>query len=149
MAENLNILSYNRPINCEVCGEKLRFTGLGEYMCDGCKHLQYDDYGKVRNYIEEHHGATQSEVSQATGVPINRIRQMLREEKIEIAQNSVVFLHCEACGREIRSGIYCDSCQKIMYKSDAAMRKASRNADMHGFGMNKNIDSTGEKRFRR
>lgn len=118
-------------------------------MCDHCKHVQYDDYGKVRNYIEVHHGATQSEVSQATGVPINRIRQMLREEKIEIAQNSVVFLHCEACGREIRSGIYCESCQKVMYKTDAAMRQSSRNTGMQGYGMNKNSNATGEKRFRR
>ena len=47
---------YNRPSVCSVCGGKMLFVGVGEYHCERCKNVEFDDYGKVRNYIEEHKG---------------------------------------------------------------------------------------------
>lgn len=55
--ELTNITTYNRPTYCAECGGVMVFKGVGEYQCEKCGYLDYDDYGKVRNYIEKHMGA--------------------------------------------------------------------------------------------
>ena len=44
------------------------FKGVGEYKCEKCGRIGFDDYGKTRNYIEQHPGATMAEVAHETGV---------------------------------------------------------------------------------
>ena len=61
-----NIHVPKKCTNCE--SEEIEYKGLGEYRCSACGNLMYDDFGKVRNYLEEHRGATQNEVSRETGV---------------------------------------------------------------------------------
>ena len=110
--ENLEIVGGAVPKACEKCGSaEIKYNGIGEYQCSRCGFIMYDDYGIVRNYLEANPGATQAEVVLATGISKNRIRQLLREDKIQIAPNSAVFLHCDKCGAEIRSGKYCDKCR--------------------------------------
>ena len=58
------------------------FKGVGEYHCENCRHVEYDDYGKVRLYVEKHRGATSSEVSMQTGVSQKAIRQKLKENNL-------------------------------------------------------------------
>lgn len=145
------ISSFSRdmsvPSNCEKCGGSMEFKGVGEYKCTECQHVMYDDYGKVRNYLETHAGATQSEVAEVTGVSINKIRQLLKEEKIEIAPNSNVFLHCELCGQPIRSGRFCAECERrAQQRADADKHTAKK--DTHGFGIGK-METSGAKRFKR
>lgn len=134
---------------CEECGGKMKYTGVGEYVCESCSHVMLNDYGKVRNYIEKHPGANLAEVSEATGVGKNKIRQLLREEKIEIAGNSVVFLHCESCGAPIRSGYYCESCAKIAKTIQAKQDAADRKSTISGGFAKTPTGATGEKRFKR
>ena len=74
----------NKPNKCDACEGTLSYKGLGEYRCDDCRNVMYDDYGKVRNYLDEHRGATQAEVSAATGVGKNTIRQFLMQDKLEV-----------------------------------------------------------------
>ena len=105
--ELVEMSQLNRPTYCEKCNGVMVFKGVGEYKCEDCGNLAYDDYGKVRNYIEQHSGATSAQVSAATGVSQKAIRDMLREERLEIAANSAVFLKCEICGVSIRSGRFC------------------------------------------
>ncbi|MFT3983415.1 MAG: MerR family transcriptional regulator [Lachnospiraceae bacterium] len=145
MALDLKSLQYGRPADCSKCGGNLRYVGIGEYECESCRNIELDDYGKVRTYIEENRGATQSEVSTATGVDVNKIRQMLREEKIEIAPNSVVFLQCESCGAKIRSGKYCDACAGKAKKEDDARRLPPTQGFVKGTG----AGAKGERRFMR
>ena len=45
---------YHRPVLCEKCGGLMIFKGVGEYQCEDCKFVAYDDYGKTRLYIEKH-----------------------------------------------------------------------------------------------
>ena len=77
--------TYNRPTYCEKCGGVMVFKGVGEYECEKCGALEYDDYGKVRNYIEKHMGANAAQASKATGVSQKAIREMLKEARLEIA----------------------------------------------------------------
>ena len=75
---------HSRLDVCGVCGGKLIFRGCGEYVCENCSDLVYDDYGKVRRYVETHKNTTISDTAEATGVSQNAIRMMIRERKIRI-----------------------------------------------------------------
>lgn len=47
LKKELNAVNtYNRPTYCEKCGGVMVFKGVGEYRCEKCGYLDYDDYGK-------------------------------------------------------------------------------------------------------
>lgn len=150
MLNDLQKLEVSAPTKCEMCGNlKLNYNGVGEYQCSGCGHIMYDDYGIVRNFLEKNPGATQSEVSKATGVSGAMIRRMLRDDKIQIAPGSMVFLHCEKCGADIRSGRLCVNCSNNK-TSDSVKKKPLRgsNSITGGFIMGKG-ETPGTRRFTR
>lgn len=134
MAKDLGYITFGRPAQCCVCGGSLVYKGVGEYQCSECHSVEYDDYGKVRLYIEAHNGATSAEISDATGVSQAKIRQMLRDERLEVTPDSVAFLHCEICGIDIRSGKYCASCESKLRKDSVAESRMSHSSKVHGFG---------------
>ena len=134
---------------CELCGGEMKYTGIGEYVCKKCSHSMLNDYGKVRSYIEEHPGATQAEVSEATGVGKGKIKQLLREEKIEIADNSASFLRCESCGASIRSGYYCEACAKLAKTLQGRNEAHDRKAAIEGGYATPTTGASGAKRFNR
>ena len=75
----------NRPTVCEACNSTdIAYNGLGEYHCKDCGTIMYDDYGRVRSYVEQHRGANEVDVSQATGVSRDKIRQFVREQRFEV-----------------------------------------------------------------
>ena len=59
---------YNAPKKCELCEGHMVFKGIGEYACEDCGVKAYDDYGKVRLYVESHRGANAAEIENQTGV---------------------------------------------------------------------------------
>lgn len=141
--------SYNRPLTCEGCGGIMVFKGVGEYKCEDCGSVEYDDYGKVRNYLEKHAGATTADVSDATGVSQKSIREMLKEARLEIAPNSNTFMKCEICGTVIRSGRYCSRCESAYHKEIEEKARSSRNLNMTGFSTERTTGEEGAKRFTR
>lgn len=148
MALDINV--YNRPVLCSKCGGIMIFKGVGEYQCEDCKNVEYDDYGKVRNYIEQHRGATAADIEKEIGISQRSIRQMLRESKIEISENSRSFMKCELCGTDIRSGRFCSKCETAYHRQIEEEQREQR--AMHigkGYGMNDREEATGEKRFKR
>lgn len=147
--EALGITNYNRPYICEKCGGLMIFKGCGEYECEDCALKGYDDYGKVRNYIEGHAGANSAEIEANTGVSQKSIRQMLKESKLEIAADSVAFMRCEMCGADIRSGRFCQKCE-VTYHREKEKQMRER---IKGFGLENEEErrerQKGEKRFLR
>ena len=143
--------AYNRPIHCEKCGGIMVFIGVGEYRCEDCKAHAFDDYGKVRAYVEEHKGATAIEVESATGVSQKAIRNMLREDRLEVTADSKSFLHCEVCGVNIRSGKYCQKCRMSLNKQCEDMARVAKNTkNIQGIGLGSpEQTSSGAKRFKR
>lgn len=138
--------SYHVPKLCEKCGGVMVFKGVGEYQCEDCRALAYDDYGKVRLYLEGHKGATAGEIEQHTGVSQKSIRQMLKESRIEVADGSKTFLRCELCGKDIRSGRFCPECEiKVHRDMEEEQRKEKK---MRGVGMGETGDE-GQRRFMR
>jgi hypothetical protein len=140
------------PKTCEKCGRAApKYMGVGEYKCENCGFLMYDDFGLVRNYLDEHKGATQSQVSKATGVAMETIRQFLREERLEIVAGSGVFLSCEICNAPIRSGRYCEACAaKVDRLRDAAKAAEHRSnkSNIQGYATGTKGES-GKRRFKR
>ena len=110
--------------------------------------MAYDDYGKVRLYIEAHRGATAAQIESAIGVPQRTIRLMLKEGRLEITPDSRSFLHCEICGKEIRSGTYCPECEMKMHRSMEAEERERRQKSLQGFGQGKKGED-GQRRFLR
>lgn len=144
--EALGINNYNRPYVCKVCGGMMIFKGVGEYECENCHDLDYDDYGKARNYIELHPGANSAQIAEKTGVSQKAIRQMLKESKLEIASDSKTFMKCEICGADIRYGTLCEKCEVAYNRNMEAEMRASRK--MSGYGKEQK-EQKGEKRFTR
>lgn len=142
--------TYNRPIYCDKCGGVMVFKGVGEYHCEKCGYVDYDDYGKVRNYIEKHVGANAAQVSNATGVSQKAIRELLKESRIEITPDSAIFLRCEICGAAIRGGRYCPKCETAYHKNVEEMARKSRHReDTFGYSTERRRGEEGSKRFTR
>ncbi len=82
-------IDYHAPKQCSKCGGyRLFYKGLGEYCCEACENAEYDDYGKVRNYLEIHRGTPIAVIARETGVSKDIIRQMVAEERFDICQSS-------------------------------------------------------------
>ncbi len=139
---------YNIPYICRECGGIMIFRGVGEYCCEDCKAVDYDDYGKVRLYIEKRAGATAPEIERATGVSQKKIRNMLREKRFQIAADSVSFLHCEKCGKSIRCGRFCDECEIQYHRSLEENQRQLRQKNIKGTGIDRQGDE-GHRRFMR
>lgn len=111
--DNFKLLEIGR---CEVCGGALKDPGLGVYVCSKCGHEMISEFGKVKKYIIENGPRNAQEISDATGVSLKKIDKFLRQGKIEIPENSEIFIKCESCGTDIRYGRYCPACASKLAK---------------------------------
>ncbi len=83
---DLDKLKIDRRLKvCPDCGHAVTYKGLGEYFCSNCMKDVYDEYGKVRRFVEEYPAATLLQIEAATGVDKSRIRDMVREGKFVLA----------------------------------------------------------------
>lgn len=148
----LQMDQYNRPKLCKNCSGVMVYKGVGEYQCEDCKAIDYDDYGKVRLYIETHKGATAAEAAMATGVPRGKIMQMLKEERFQISEDSKTFLKCEVCGKMIRAGRFCSVCEAKYHQAvEAGLREDAterKKKFISGHSVVTEV-AVGEKRFKR
>lgn len=140
---------FHVPHVCEKCGGEMIYKGIGEYHCEVCDAVTYDDYGKVRLYVEQHPGATIAETEAGTGVPHKVIRRLLREERLEVASGSRTFLSCRACGAPIRSGEFCLQCAAKQSRRTEDSRRTGMKKDMMGVAMHDTSEQQGAKRFTR
>ncbi len=101
-----------RPIMCPECGGKILMIEDGKYKCEECKKEILDDYGKVRKFLNENGPTPEYEVSQKTGVDQQVVHLFLRKGRLEIPNNSRIFIKCKKCGCSIRYGSYCMDCMK-------------------------------------
>jgi hypothetical protein len=95
---------------CVRCKRMFTYLGFGHYYCPACKKVDEEDFTKVKNFIYEHGTATAAEVSEATGISLERINQYLKEGRLEIPEGSPIFIKCEMCNIDIRSGRLCPEC---------------------------------------
>lgn len=96
--------------NCRGCGRIFNYV-TGPFLCLKCREEMEVKFQEVKAFIREHPGVGINEVSVACDVATAQIQQWLREERLEVTESSPIFLMCEGCGANIRSGRYCDECR--------------------------------------
>ncbi len=99
--------------NCKVCGRIFNYM-MGPVVCPACKENAEAKFQEVKEYIREHKGASIPEVADACDVDAKQIRQWLRDERLEVTEDSALYLTCESCGAAIRSGRFCEKCKGNM-----------------------------------
>ena len=108
--------------NCRKCGRMFNYI-TGMPICPACKEVMEVKFQEVKEYIREHKGAGINEVASECNVETQQITQWLREDRLELAEDSAIMINCEGCGSPIRSGKYCDRCRANMTNSLNRMAK--------------------------
>lgn len=107
--------------NCRQCRKIFQFTG-GTMLCPVCRKMDEEEFERVRVFLRDYPGANMQEVSENTEVKISKINRWLREERLEVSEDSPVAINCENCGVRIRSGRFCTGCSRDLGRE---MLKAS------------------------
>ncbi|MBR1477725.1 MAG: hypothetical protein IJ608_07165 [Lachnospiraceae bacterium] len=77
------LIYEKKPTFCSKCGRPLTFRGRGAYECEHCGFMEYDDFGKIDQYLEKNGPSPAHEISRGTGVPTARVRELLVEGRLE------------------------------------------------------------------
>ena len=101
--------------NCQTCGKA--YTSNNPTTCPDCIEADSEVFNLVRQFIKDNPLVSVDVVEAATGVPAERIREYLRQGRIEAAEMSGPLLDCERCGKPIYSGQYCVVCQSEIQKT--------------------------------
>ena len=139
---------FHRPTECKVCKGIMISRGIGEYQCEDCGKVDYDDYGKVRNYLERCKGANVTEIAAYTGVSHKKIREMVKESRFEVVDERIGYVKCESCGVNIKSGRLCQSCEMIYHRKIEEEARSMRKHTIES-GSVVVTEATGSKRFTR
>lgn len=109
--ENLErLVQSQRPLYCKYCRGNMVFAGGGLYRCEECGYETLDDFGKVKQYLEEHGTSKIWAISEATGVRERTIKVFLRQGRVQIPEGSDCYIKCEKCGCNIKFGRFCPDC---------------------------------------
>lgn len=111
MAERqIKQFSDDKQFVCPECKIPMKYKYAGLYVCEKCGAEELNNFGKIKRYLEEHGPTNAIELSAQTGVSRSLIGEYLRLGRVEIPENSSVFIHCKGCGVPIRFGNYCAAC---------------------------------------
>ena len=111
--------------NCRKCGKMFNYV-MGPVICPDCMNAQEELFQKAKAYVQDNPGCDIQELAEHVDVEVGQVRQWIREERLQFADDSPIRIACEGCGAMIRSGRYCDACKNNMSNN---MRNA--------FGLNK------------
>lgn len=116
----------SKPVKCKICQGKMKYIGGGKYQCESCRAEELDDFGKVKEYLEEHGPTPIPTIEEDTGVKERVLQALLRKGRLEIPDGSRFYLDCQKCGCSIRYGRYCPECTREL----AGGIKVAFNEDM-------------------
>lgn len=78
-----NALRINKiPLQCEYCGGPLGQSALGVYKCMKCGRENYDDFRKIRNFLEQVGAAPAAVIAKNTGVSMKTIEYFRKNDFI-------------------------------------------------------------------
>ena len=109
--------------NCRKCGRIFNYV-LGPVICPRCREDMEVKFAEVKEYIQSHKGSDIMDVSEACEVEPSQIRQWIREDRLQFAEDSPIRIPCEKCGVMIRSGRFCDKCKAEMTNDFKSVMKA-------------------------
>lgn len=114
---------------CEIC-RKL-FQSYSGKICPGCLFQIEEDFVTVKEYLYIHPEKIDAKgLSEATGVNMRIIVQLMRDGRILEVSDTTGALRCQVCGKAISSGTICPGCAQGLAKSlgDAAASVAAEKA---------------------
>lgn len=90
------------------CGADFEYTGLGHYVCPRCKNTFINEYGKVRDFVDEYGNAYSIiEIAEKTGVSKRLIDLFVKDKRFELVKKQ---RRCRNCKEPIDRGYYCSKC---------------------------------------
>lgn len=95
--------------NCRSCKRLFNYI-TGERICPACRELLEEKFQEVKKYIAENPGINANKVAEDCEVSLKQIKKWVREERLAFADDSLVGLECERCGRMVHSGRFCKEC---------------------------------------
>lgn len=117
--------------NCRKCGRIYNYLG-GPPICPVCKQAEEEDFQKVKEYLYDNPGATITQVSTELDIGIEKIKRFLKEGRLEITgDDGNMILECENCGKSIKSGRFCDACERDLtagFRNAAGQIKSELNS---------------------
>lgn len=111
--------------NCRKCRRLFNYV-VGPIVCPACREEMEAEFQKVKKYVQENHHSDIRTVAAACEVDVDQIRQWVREERLEFADDSTMGLNCEKCGIMIKSGRYCDACKRSMSQAFSKVMETGR-----------------------
>ncbi len=130
--------------NCRKCRKLFNYI-TGPIVCPACREAMEEEFQKVKKYVQEHAHSDIRTVAEECEVDPNQIRQWVREERLEFADDSAVGLNCERCGRSIKSGRFCEACKRDMTNTFSSAIRS--NAPVQQNQMKKDIKENPKMRF--
>lgn len=112
--------------NCKKCGKMFNYI-TGDPICPECKEALELKFQEVKKFVQENKSALMQEICDTCEVDQKQVKQWVREERLQFADNSQIKINCELCGTQIVTGRFCDRCkQKTMDNISNAGRRPSR-----------------------
>lgn len=112
--------------NCRRCGKIFTYMG-GAPFCQACRQADEEDFKRVKQYLYENPGSNLTQVSTDLEISVEKIKRFLKDGRLEItSEEGNMFLECETCGKAIKSGRFCDECERNLaagFKSTANQMK--------------------------
>ena len=127
--------------NCKKCSKLFNFNG--DPLCPMCKKEMEDKFYEVRTYIRDNPGVNMTVVADEMNVPIQQIKKWVREERLCFSKESGISIDCEACGKPILTGRYCNACKNTMTNKFSSMYKEKPAENQKG----EKVSSKGKMRF--
>ena len=106
--------------NCKRCGKIFNYV-VGPVICPQCQEERENKFQEVKKYVRDNPGVDIIQVSEECDVDTNQIRQWIREERLQFADDSPIKIACEGCGAMIGSGRFCDKCKTNLNKEIKSM----------------------------
>ena len=96
-------------MNCRNCKRLFNYV-TGEKLCPQCKELLEKKFEEVKGYIRDNPGANINTVADECETTVKQIKKWVREARLTFADDSLVGLECERCGKMIHCGRFCKDC---------------------------------------
>jgi len=101
--------------NCKGCGKIFNQMGSTP-LCPECIKAMDLKFDEVKAYVYDHPNCTINQVAEEMDVSTNQIRKWIREERLAFSDSSAVGISCEGCGKQIKTGRYCETCKQNIQK---------------------------------
>ena len=86
--------------NCKMCGRLFNVLN-NERICPACQKKLEDKFHEVKEYLEEHPGASVEQTATDNDISTKQIRQWVREERLILSTATEAGIVCEKCGERM------------------------------------------------